>query len=265
MENGKLRSIEYFQNIGVDHNELLIIMDIFRGIPASWKEETALVKFQEVDIETFSLNLKLFSQKITFQNIKSKQIYDNLINELKNLYTLNVKDGQSIFVLSDNDLKETFNRPRSTTLINKHREFQFRLLHGVIYTKEHLLKFGFVTNNLCSFCQQDTESYIHVFLNCVKVKQMWQEAIQHFDLIEIKELKWTDIFQGISGNSIRIKFVNTIIIFLKYIVYHARKKCAVPTMVKIEKLVLEYIEEEKKLAIKRGKLGMHLLKWEHVY
>ena len=148
MEKGKLRSIEHFQNIGVDHNELLMIMDIFRGIPASWKEETALVKFQEVDIETFSLNLKLFSQKITFQNIKSKQIYDNLINELKNLYTLNVKDGQSIFVLSDNDLKETFNRPRSTTLINKHMEFQFRLLHGVIYTKEHPLKFGFVTNNL---------------------------------------------------------------------------------------------------------------------
>ena len=182
---------------------------------------------------------------------------------MKDLYTLNVTDGQSIFVLSDKDLKETFNRPRSTTLINKYREFQFRLLHGAIYTKEHLLKFGFVANNLCSFCQQDTESYIHVFLNCVKVKQMWQEAIQHFDLLEIKDLEWTDIFQCIAGNSIRIKFVNTIIIYLKYIVFQARKKCAVPTMVQIDKLVFEYMEEEKKLAIKRGELGMHLLKWEY--
>ena len=103
-----------------------------------------------------------------------------------------------------------------------------------------------------------------MFLNCVKVKQMWLEVIQHFDFTEIKEFVWTDIFLGIAGNSIRIKFINTLIIFVKYIVYHARKKGVVPTIVNIEKLVLEYIEEEKKVATKRGKLGMHLLKWEHI-
>jgi len=180
------------------------------------------------------------------------------------LYTLKATDCQTSFALSDKDLKETFNRPRNTTLINKHREFQFKLLHGVVYTKEHLFKFKFVANNLYSFCQQDVESCMHVFLNCVKVKQMWLEVIQHFDLTEIKEFVWTDIFLGIAGNSIRIKFINTLIIFVKYIVYHAREKGVVPTIVNIKKLVLEYIEEEKKVATKRGKLGMHLLKWEHM-
>ena len=265
MEKGKILSVEHFKNTGVNHIELLMITDIFRGIPAGWKEQTSLVEFQEVDTVTFNLNIKLFNQKILFQNAKSRQIYEYFINELKHLYTLKVTDCHTSFVLSDKELKETFNRLRSTTLINKHREFQFKLLHGVAYTKEHLLKFSFVANNLCSFCQQDVESYIHVFLNCVKVKEMWLEAIQHFDLIEIKELVWTDIFLGIAGNSSRIKLVNTLIIFLKYIVYHARKKGAVPTIANIKKLVLEYKEEEKKLATKRGKLGMHLLKWEHVY
>ena len=136
---------------------------------------------------TFKLNIHLFSQKIDFQNIKSRQIYEYFINELKHFYTLKATDGQSSFALSDNDLKETFNRLRSTTLINKHREFQFKLLHGVVYTKEHLFKFKFVANNVCSFCQQDVESYMYVFLNCVKVKQMWLEVIQHFDLTEIQE------------------------------------------------------------------------------
>ena len=210
-----------------------MIMDIFKVIPASWKDDRALVKFQEVDIVKFSLNIHLFSQKIAFQNIKSRQVYDYFINDLKKIYTLKITDGQTSFDLSDKDLKETFNRPRSTTLINKHREFQYKLLHGVIYTKEHLLKFKFVANNLCSFCQQEVESYGHVFLNCAKVKQMWQEVIQHFDLIEIKDLDWSDIFLGLAGNSVRIKFVNTIIIFLKYIIYKARKQCAVPTITKI--------------------------------
>ena len=103
------------------------------------------------------------------------------------MYTLKATDCQTSFALSDKDLKETFHRPRNTTLINKHREFQFKLLHGVVYTKEHLFKFKFVANNLYSFCQQDVESCMHVFLNCVKVKQMWLEVIQHFDLTEIQE------------------------------------------------------------------------------
>ena len=51
-----------------------------------------------------------------------------------------------------------------------------------------------------------------------------------------KEFVWTDIFLGIAGNSIRIKFINTLIIFLKYIVYQG----VVPTIVNIKKLVSEY-------------------------
>ena len=88
--------------------------------------------------------------------------------------------------------------------------------------------------------------------------------IQQFDLAEIKELDWNDIFLGLKGNSVRIKFINTVIIFMKYVIYKSRQKGSLPTLVKIEKSVLEFIEEEKKLAIKMGKLGMHLLKWEYI-
>ena len=54
-------------------------------------------------------------------------------------------------------------RPRITILIRKQREFQFRLLHGAIYTNEYLHRFGFVGDNLCSFCKQETETYKHLF------------------------------------------------------------------------------------------------------
>ena len=51
---------------------------------------------------------------------------------------------------------------------------------------------------------------------------------------------------------------------MKYVISKSRQKGSLPTVVKIEKSVLEFIEEEKKLAIKMGKLGMHLLKWEYI-
>ena len=40
-----------------------------------------------------------------------------------------------------------------------------------------------------------------IFLKCLRVKQLWERAIQQFDLAEIKELDWNDIFLGLQGNS----------------------------------------------------------------
>ena len=125
------------------------------------------------------------------------------------------------------------------------------------------MKFGFVTDNLCSFCQQATETYLHLFLDCLKVKQMWQALIQIFNLEEIDNLEWRDIFVGLPGKSTRIKYVNTVIFMVKYIIFQLRAGSVMPSVKKIKKLILDYREEEKKLASKRGKLAVHLQKWEH--
>ena len=62
-------------------------------------------------------------------------MYDYFVKELKESYQLQIKDGQSNFALGDKDIRVIFNRFRSTTLLNKYREFQFMLLHGAIYTQ----------------------------------------------------------------------------------------------------------------------------------
>ena len=53
--------------------------------------------------------------------------------------SLQVKDGHSNFNYTDEEIRDIFVRPRRTTILNKHREFQYKLIHGVIYTKEQLL------------------------------------------------------------------------------------------------------------------------------
>ena len=45
---------------------------------------------------------------------------------------------------------------------------------------------------------------------------MWQVIVQHFDVEEIKEMNWRDIFLGLPGNSVRNKFVNSLLLMLKY-------------------------------------------------
>ena len=92
-----------------------------------------------------------------------------------------------------------------------------------------------------------------------------ENVITHYDLTEIRNMAWEDIFVGLSGSSIRIKFVNSLIIMLKYIIFKSRTTGTLPSFNKIQKTFLEYINAEKKLATTRGKLGEHLLKWEYVH
>ena len=56
--------------------------------------------------------------------------------------------------------REIFSRPRKITHVNRLTEIQHKLLHGAIYTGEHLFRFGIVVDNLCSFCKQKKKKNI---------------------------------------------------------------------------------------------------------
>ena len=119
MDKGRLRSIEHFRNLGVNSEEALIILEIYNAIPDSWKEATAVAKFQQVDELTFSLDIDVSGQKRVFEHIKSRVLFDYFVKELKESYKLQIKDGQYNFALGDKDTRLIFNRFRSTTLLNK--------------------------------------------------------------------------------------------------------------------------------------------------
>ena len=113
---------------------MIFIMQ-FQKIGRAFHHQT---NFSRLIFRTFNVYLNIFNQKIAFRDVQSRKIYEYLIQDLQSLYTLEIKDGQSNLVLSDKEIKETFNRIRSTTLIRKQREF--KLLHGAVYTKEQLYK-----------------------------------------------------------------------------------------------------------------------------
>ena len=211
-----------------------MITDICNAIPDDFKNERALAKFQHIDLVTRDIELKVLGQKMNLRDMYSRKIYEFLVNELQNSFSLQIKDGHSNFNDTDEEIRDIFVRPRRTTILNKHREFQYKLIHGVIYTKEQLFKYGFVGNNLCSFCQQEIETYAHVFLHCKKVEDIWKNLITHYDLKEIRNMAWEDIFVGLSGSSIRIKFVNSLIIMLKYIIFKSRITGTLPSFNKIQ-------------------------------
>ena len=61
---GRVKSVETFLNLGMKSKELSMIIDLCNAIPDDLKDENTWYKFQNVDMVTFEIELKVLGQKI---------------------------------------------------------------------------------------------------------------------------------------------------------------------------------------------------------
>ena len=260
VEGIRMKPYSYFWNLGIESKGLLKIYDMFKAIPNDWRMRDQM----QVDTNNFDIKVKIGGQIGTLSSLKSKVLYNHLITQFQEDYNLQIRDGYNQYNYDKEEIKEIFLRIKRTILCCKYREFQYKLLHGALYTKVHLHRFGFVPEKLCSFCKQEEETYPHLFLLCEQVKRIWHEIINTLNLEEIDIDNWSLIFIGIQGNSHRIKMCNSIIFIIKYIVYSSRTKGVLPSINDILKIIIDYRDREKELATKTGKIGLHLMKWQEL-
>ena len=55
--------------------------------------------------------------------------------------------------------------------IPKYRSFQYRLLHRAVVTNVQLCRWKIKSTNMCTFCAEDQETLLHLFINCKEVKK----------------------------------------------------------------------------------------------
>jgi hypothetical protein len=60
---------------------------------------------------------------------------------------------------------------------NKLKIFRWKLLQYIIPTKKLLMKWRIAINSQCNFCGQD-EDYLHYFMSCPYLKELWVEIQQ---------------------------------------------------------------------------------------
>ena len=121
LNKGRVKSIKYFQNLGMNSNDLLMITDICNAIPDDLKNERALARFQHVDLVNLDIELTVLGQKMNLRDMYSRKVYELLVIELQNSFSLQVKDSHSNFNYTDEEIRDIFVRPRRTTILNKHR------------------------------------------------------------------------------------------------------------------------------------------------
>ena len=87
--------------------------------------------------------------------------------------------------IGDCDVQVIFKIPYQCTQDKKLQNFQFKLLHKILPTKNLLLKMAVKDNAQCNFCNFSPDSLSHIYFECDKIKELWN-SIQNVlnDLLE---------------------------------------------------------------------------------
>ena len=82
-------------------------------------------------------------------------------------------DLVGIVPFEQGELSEAFSLIMKTTLSTKHREFQYRLIHRILVTNVKLKMWKLRDSDLCSFCNEHTETTTHLMWDCTHIQELW--------------------------------------------------------------------------------------------
>ena len=79
------------------------------------------------------------------------------------------------------------------------KAIQFKVLNSILFTNSKLFKIGYRTNNLCSFCKQESETIKHFFHDCPYSNLFWKNVELYYFVLRKQQLHLTlkDILIGI--------------------------------------------------------------------
>ena len=84
------------------------------------------------------------------------------------------KSIESVLQRNDIGWATVYLLPQKTTIESRMRIFQYKILNNILYLNNRRYKFGYVESPLCSLCNSETETMIHLFCHCSKTLQLWR-------------------------------------------------------------------------------------------
>ena len=181
--------------------------------------------------------------------IKKKACFPNFAQKLK-----------SDFNLYNEDRKKAFLLPHSITFEPYVKAFQFKLLNSILFANSKMFKIGYRTDNLCSFCKQESETIKHFFHDCPTYSNLfWKNVELYYFVLRKQQVHLTlkDILIGILTS--QSSLLNYLILIGK--IYYFRRTEVLPHIDSfIVKVNIKY-ETEKYICTKNKSLKKLMDKW----
>ena len=104
------------------------------------------------------------------------------------------------------------------------RMFQDKSLNNVLHLKKMLFRIKKVDFFLCSYCNEEEETPLHLFHSSLKAKQLWNKLRQYFSqFIKIPHSTLQSSILGIFENSQDSQLINHLLLILKFYIHSPRK------------------------------------------
>ena len=124
------------------------------------------------------------------------------------------------------DWTKIFTLPSLTTYNTYLRSFQYKILHNILFLNKKLYLSGKTKSPLCSYCNTNDETPIHLFCECNSTKSLWLQLNRHFHSdLKFPELTPQTAIVGIFNDSVsNIHLINHILLLFKLYIYKSRNK-----------------------------------------
>ena len=146
--------------------EYLYEFDLYIG-----KKEKAEPGLGETAVLDLSKKLENKHHMFSLNKLNSATLYQILIDANK-IKPASQTYLENLFPNFRSDWKSIYLLPRRVTLDTSLRMFQCKLLNDVLYLNNMLFRFGKVDSPLCSYCNEEEETLLHLFHSCLKTKEI---------------------------------------------------------------------------------------------
>ena len=218
-ENCNFKSWETLKNeYHLDNKLYFQWMQLIHAIPLIWKQK---INDSEKNVEKKYVvqdhHLIKNTRVIVLEKVTAREICSVLVLSSGNTPTSQKYFGK-VFSNENFDWKKIYILPRVVIINSFQRNFQYKILHNILYLIKMLFNFGKIKAPLSSFCHSYDETIKHIFLECICVKQLWN----HLRLFLMNDISvpiltpQTAVFDFINGIENGVyKITNDILLIFK--------------------------------------------------
>ena len=152
---------------------------------------------------------------------------------------------------------------------NKCFWFQYKILYNILNTREYLNKIKVSKSDKCFFCQKETESVRHLFGQCQRVQELWNN-LETWILNQLAiSIKLNECMKILGYTIFDPNFwpLNFILLLTRHYIYHCSVKETDLNIYSLQKEIKQKFEEQKQLSrinFRREKFDSIWLIWQNL-
>jgi hypothetical protein len=192
---------------------------------------------------------KRFNEQLTISSISSQEKWCRDLN----------------IVLDKSDWNAFYNLPFRTSIDTNLRYFQYRVLHRILTTNRFLHIIHIADHDLCSFCNNTSETLVHLFVECEYVIDVWLELNKWLvknGFTNLGIFSKIDIILGIEGVDI---IVNLCLQIAKISIYRCKLKNCKPTFAAVKANIKHIMHVEQYIAQTNNNMNKFYGKWSSLF